>query len=1105
MGFGQEMKDFVSAAQAGWKMMTPTSAEVQAKALKESIRLDRERTAAMKQPGTSGSPRVPSVEAGASEDDDSGSSSKDYSGATTDPVNEDLQAHEKALLNAIAGPESNGRYNVRYTPKGGATFEETGKHPGIFEPTSEGKKSSAAGRYQFTKTTWDAITGGKVPFTRENQDAMALKLARRDYESRTGRDLDEDLKTKGLTPDIMKQLAPTWAGFKGAGGRSKAAGIYNASLNRYSGDTSSKAGLPRVPTEPDPDRQTVVQADEEAPATRTAVKVPEPPVRPASVTPDPNAVPIKRVKTVPASAVVVDPPVAIDSATGQPIPPDDPRLQTPAFDRVHGKTSALPGQAIALNGLYANDEDPYLRSGIYARRGGIVPSYAEGGLVEDDDPNEDVQPARAAADLSAIRSMGDNPLAYIQYAAGKGLHQIQDRFGLNSGAIPAESPRAQEGARALAANAGAPDPAMVKQLEATVDPQGQMTDDQRAVHAWGNLIKYYTEKGNPQAVANAGAAMLMHSKKVSQAAGAYALAAIEKGDYQKAAQAVASAYNVFPDGQTIRVNAGGEGGIEYEVVSDKGVGKNGKITPEELKELATGMMNGTQWFQHATQLTQGAKPADLNRQRQSKAIQSFEDEIPEDARGPEDLTEKGRKAWANLPSSYRRSQEAKWKELRKQDKTEGEQAAEAKFYADPEVRDQYRSSLSEEKLKEFDETLTDKQKQRAIGAFEKKRDQDRKDNQFDARMAKNTENRDRSEALKLFGMSVRYGQWQETRKQILTENEQRHADRLMQEEGRDKRQNLSIAQQNKVQENIDRRILEKRTATLDGAGQKLTAAERTEGRRLGAVNDREEAGLTALNERMGPEAAPGEDTGMGEVAAQRNQRAVDFEKQAAPIRAQTGFERVTKGPEAKERAFDPEEFRTIQKNIVERWSAPGEGGKKRTPLSEADQHVMASIGSDMLRTGNMTPEYAGNLTVRAMNPSTPMRVIPERRSVLIGTGSDRQEVYLSGESMMRLAELRGRVGAPPRTGAAANIESEPRQSIREKLAAPGKAREEQRQAVQLGIAASRQPEGSQYQAMKEQLGEWYREGMSFETMQQALRDKYAAEGTRPAIMRRGTR
>jgi len=126
-----------------------------------------------------------------------------------DPVSADLTPQQRGLLNAIAAPESAGAYNIRYTPRGGATFAGFDAHPGVYEPGPAGP-SSAAGRYQFTKTTWDRMGGGA--FTPENQDRRALALASEDYKARTGRDLMGDLSANGFTPEIAQALGPTWRG-----------------------------------------------------------------------------------------------------------------------------------------------------------------------------------------------------------------------------------------------------------------------------------------------------------------------------------------------------------------------------------------------------------------------------------------------------------------------------------------------------------------------------------------------------------------------------------------------------------------------------------------------------------------------------------------------------------------------------------------------------------------------------------------------------------------------------------------------------------------------------------------------------------------------------
>lgn len=148
---------------------------------------------------------------------------------TTDPVATDLAPHQRAFLNAIAGGESGGRYDIRYDGGAGSTIGDLSRHPGIFVPTADGQKSSAAGRYQFTKSTWDAMGGGD--FSPANQDRRAWALAQQRYKAVAGRDLDADLRGGGLTPQIMASLTPTWQAFGANRGRHIA--TYNDSLSRY--------------------------------------------------------------------------------------------------------------------------------------------------------------------------------------------------------------------------------------------------------------------------------------------------------------------------------------------------------------------------------------------------------------------------------------------------------------------------------------------------------------------------------------------------------------------------------------------------------------------------------------------------------------------------------------------------------------------------------------------------------------------------------------------------------------------------------------------------------------------------------------------------------
>ena len=132
------------------------------------------------------------------------------------------------FLNLTSGPESGGRYNVRFdgSPTG-ATFDDFSKHPNVRVRIPEGqgfKKpgeiSTAAGKYMITYETWLQIQKDmEVTFSDfgpENQDRAAWFLAQQKYEKETGRDLLVDLSGGDTTTlkNIRSVLLPIWPGLK---------------------------------------------------------------------------------------------------------------------------------------------------------------------------------------------------------------------------------------------------------------------------------------------------------------------------------------------------------------------------------------------------------------------------------------------------------------------------------------------------------------------------------------------------------------------------------------------------------------------------------------------------------------------------------------------------------------------------------------------------------------------------------------------------------------------------------------------------------------------------------------------------------------------------
>jgi len=141
-------------------------------------------------------------------------------------ANEAIPAEGRALLGRIASGEATS-YDMLY---GGGKFQGYGDHPRVYAPITSGpdvgKKTSAAGLYQFLGSTWDqqAKKLGLKDFSPANQDAAAWDLAQTEYKAKTGRDLLATLRSgdQGAIEDVPRQLSGQWASLPG--GRQPASG-----------------------------------------------------------------------------------------------------------------------------------------------------------------------------------------------------------------------------------------------------------------------------------------------------------------------------------------------------------------------------------------------------------------------------------------------------------------------------------------------------------------------------------------------------------------------------------------------------------------------------------------------------------------------------------------------------------------------------------------------------------------------------------------------------------------------------------------------------------------------------------------------------------------
>lgn len=125
-----------------------------------------------------------------------------------------MDSNERAFLDMLSvsegtfGHGDNG-YNVLV---GGDLFHDYSKHPNVLVTlNSKGLKSTAAGRYQFLKRTWDSLAGklNLRDFSPASQDVAAMELI-------AERHATDDVRAGRFAAAIAK-CAPIWASLPGAG------------------------------------------------------------------------------------------------------------------------------------------------------------------------------------------------------------------------------------------------------------------------------------------------------------------------------------------------------------------------------------------------------------------------------------------------------------------------------------------------------------------------------------------------------------------------------------------------------------------------------------------------------------------------------------------------------------------------------------------------------------------------------------------------------------------------------------------------------------------------------------------------------------------------
>jgi hypothetical protein len=252
-----------------------------------------------------------------------------------------------------------------------------------------------------------------------------------------------------------------------------------------------------------------------------------------------------------------------------------------------------------------------------------VSAYADGGLVPDDDDEDDATPQQGAVatapqaqdtDVSARRRSDGTGGGHLEGvispqlvhdATRAGLEWGANAYGLTgTGAI--RTPRQRAGALAFQQGHGALTDAEMQAAKKAVDPQGKLTDSQRNMAALGSVYQFWMNKGEPDRAQKVAFQMLQHYRVASERYAAIAAHAADAGNMDLATKAAVQSYANVPDGRDLQVFKDDDGNVNYSFTDDKGnTVVKGVATPQQLASSAMGMASGG--FDKAILMAAGAR------------------------------------------------------------------------------------------------------------------------------------------------------------------------------------------------------------------------------------------------------------------------------------------------------------------------------------------------------------------------------------------------------------------------------------------------------------------------------------------------------------------
>jgi len=214
------------------------------------------------------------------------------------------------------------------------------------------------------------------------------------------------------------------------------------------------------------------------------------------------------------------------------------------------------------------------------------PGYSEGAPVT---------PQAAPAEADDAHPM----LNGLDEAINAGAKFIHDRFGLdqtNKQAVPSSDHATN--LRRFHSGEGAASADDHSAITKAVDPNNQLKESLRDAAGLNAVYQHYVSRGEYNKASQTAGALLLHLRNVSSQYGSQAVNAIKNGDLQGGLDNTKKAFDKVPNGTSLEGNVNQDGTVNVAEKDHAGrTVTQSRLTPQQLLSAATGLKNGTGYFQ----------------------------------------------------------------------------------------------------------------------------------------------------------------------------------------------------------------------------------------------------------------------------------------------------------------------------------------------------------------------------------------------------------------------------------------------------------------------------------------------------------------------------